>query len=339
MSVGVKLVLSSPPPLKLRRIAKYLLYNTSFKKTQGVIESLYPMLEEYISEFLEYLEIERNRSRKTLENYRRYLENFLAWAGTKGIENPGDITQDAIRGYRLSLNRKETIGGEALKRVTQNYYVIALRGFLRYLAKRGIDTLPAEQVELSSQEERKVDFLEPEEVKRLIEGIQDSHLNGLRDKAIVTVLFSTGLRVSELAGLNRDHINLERGEFAVRGKGRKVRVVFLDPVAREAIKAYLSARGDIDEALFINHRAQSRLTVRQIQRLLRAYAAKAGIVKRVTPHVLRHSFATDLLMQGADLRSVQEMLGHASVTTTQVYTHITNPRLKEVHEKYHKPAG
>ena len=305
---------------------------------QDVIESFCPMLETYIGEFLEYLEIEKNRSRKTLENYRRYLDDFLRWAGEKGVKTPQDITQEVIRGYRLSLNRKETIGGEALKRITQNYYVIALRGFLRYLAKRGIDALPAEQVELSSQDQRKVDFLEPEEVRRLIAGVGGSHLNGLRDKAIVTVLFSTGLRVSELAALNRENINLERGEFAVRGKGRKVRLVFLDPAAKEAIKAYLAARGDIEEALIINHRTQSRLTVRQIQRLMRAYAARAGIVKRVTPHVLRHSFATDLLAQGADIRSVQEMLGHSSITTTQVYTHVTNPRLKEIHEKYHKPA-
>lgn len=305
---------------------------------QGVVGLPCPMLEPYIKEFLEYLEIERNRSRKTLENYRRYLDDFLRWAEEKGVRAPKEITQEVIRGYRLSLNRKETLGGEALKRITQNYYIIALRGFLRYLAKRGVDTLPAERVELSSQEQRKVDFLEPDEIRRLIAGVGGSHLNGLRDRAIVTVLFSTGLRVSELAALNREDINLDRGEFAVRGKGRKVRVVFLDPAAKEAIKSYVAARGDIEEALFINHRTQSRLTVRQIQRLMRAYAAKAGIVKRVTPHVLRHSFATDLLMQGADIRSVQEMLGHSSITTTQVYTHVTNPRLKEIHEKYHKPA-
>lgn len=295
-------------------------------------------MEQYIKEFLEYLEIERNRSPKTLENYGRYLHDFARWAKEHGVGTPKQITQDAVRNYRLYLNRKTTLEGEQLKHITQNYYIIALRGFLSYAIKRGITTLAPEKVELSRQEQRKVDFLEPDEVRRLVEAVEGSDMNTMRDRAIVTTLFSTGLRVSELAGLSREHINLERGEFAVRGKGRKVRVVFLDQAAKKAISEYTAARVDIEEALLLNHRSNTRLTVRQIQRILKHYAAKAGIVKKVTPHVLRHSLATELLMKGADIRSVQEMLGHSSITTTQVYTHITNPRLKEVHEKYHTPA-
>lgn len=297
------------------------------------------MLNEHVNDFLEYLEIEKNRSQKTLENYHRYLNDFINWAKSQGAKDPKGITQELVRGYRLVLNRRQIRGGEQLKRATQNYYIIALRGLLRFLIKKGIDTLAPEKVELSSQEQRKVDFLEPEEVRRLIEAVRGSHVNALRDRAILTTLFSTGLRVSELVSLNREHINLERGEFAVRGKGKKLRVVFLDEAAKKAIGEYFSQRTDIEEAFLLNHRTNTRLTVRQIQRIIKHYAAKAGIVKRVTPHVLRHSLATELLMRGADIRSVQEMLGHSSITTTQVYTHITNPRLKEVHEKYHKPAG
>lgn len=296
------------------------------------------MLETSLKEFLEYLEIEKHRSQKTLENYGRYVGDFIHWAKEQGVSAPEQITLDVVRNYRLYLNRKTTIDGEQLKHITQNYYIIALRGMLAYLGKRGIITLTPEKVELSRQEQRKVDFLEPDEVRRLIEGVSGNDINSLRDRAIVTTLFSTGLRVSELAGLDRENINLERGEFAVRGKGKKIRVVFLDEVAKKAIQEYSSARADIEEALFLNHRSRTRLTVRQIQRILKHYAAKAGIVKHVTPHVLRHSFATGLLMKGADIRSVQEMLGHSSITTTQVYTHITNPRLKEVHKKYHNPA-
>lgn len=295
------------------------------------------MLEQYINEFLEYLEIEKNRSQKTLENYRRYLKDFLAWANKEGIKTTQAITSESIRDYRLSLNRKITFDGNQLKKITQNYYIIALRGLLRFLVRRGIDTTAPEKVELSRHEERKVDFLEPEEVKRLIEATQGSSMNAARDRALITILFSTGLRVSELTSLNREHINIERGEFAVRGKGKKIRVVFLDEDAKKAIRAYLSLRTDIEEPLLLNHRQNTRLTPRQVQRLIKRYAGKAGIVKQVTPHVLRHSLATELLRNGADIRSVQELLGHSSITTTQIYTHVTNPRLKEVHEKYHKP--
>jgi len=296
------------------------------------------MLEQYLKEFLEYLEIEKNRSQKTLENYHRYLKHFVDWAKSQGVQSPEAIIFEVVRRYRLFLNRKTAGDGQTLKHVTQNYYIIALRGFLGYLIKRGLTTLVPGEVELSKQEERKVDFLEADEIKRLIEAIKGDDITSTRDRVIISTLFSTGLRVSELAGLNREHINIERGEFAVLGKGKKIRVVFLDQASKQAMKDYVAKRTDIEEALVLNHRSNRRLTVRQIQRILKHYGAKAGIVKRVTPHVLRHSLATELLMKGADIRSVQELLGHSSITTTQVYTHITNPRLKEVHEKYHTAA-
>ncbi len=301
-------------------------------------------MEKHVKDFLEYLELEKGRGQKTLKVYQRYLSHFIDWAKEKGVQDAKGITPEVIREYRLFLYRKLSAQNEQLKRVTQNYYLIALRGFLRYLVTHNIDTLPPEQIELAKVEERKIDFLEPEEVARLIAQAKGTGLQGLRDKAILVTLFSTGLRVSELTSLDRENINLERGEFSVRGKGRKIRIVFLDHASKEALKEYLSARQDVSEALFIRHRKKEsrdgslRLTPRTIQRILKYYAAKAGIVKHVTPHTLRHSLATELLTRGADIRSVQEMLGHSSIATTQIYTHITNPRLKEVHEKYHKSA-
>ncbi len=303
------------------------------------------MFEKHVKDFLEYLELEKGRGKKTLEVYRRYLVRFIDWAGEKGIQDAAHITPEAIREYRLFLYRRLTTQNEQFKRATQNYYLIALRGFLRYLVTHNIKTLPPEQIELAKVEERKIDFLEPEEVARLIGQATGSDLQGLRDKAILVTLFSTGLRVSELTSLDRGNINLERGEFSVRGKGRKIRIVFLDDASKQAIKEYLAARQDTSDALFIRHRKKEsrdgslRLTPRTIQRIIRYYAARAGIIKHVTPHTLRHSLATELLTRGADIRSVQEMLGHSSIATTQVYTHITNPRLKEVHQKYHGPTN
>ena len=303
------------------------------------------MLEKYIKDFLEYLELEKGRGQKTLEVYKRYLRQFAHWAKERGIQTPETITPDALREYRLFLNRKITQQKETVKRVTQNYYLIALRGFLRYLITHNIDTLSPEQIELAKPEDRKIDFLEPEEVTRLLEETTGATLQSFRDRAIISTLFSTGLRVSELTSLNREHINMERGEFSVRGKGKKIRIVFLDELSKKAIKEYLKARQDVNEALFIRHKIKEspkgslRLTPRTIQRIMKYYAAKAGIVKHATPHTLRHSLATELLSRGADIRSVQEMLGHSNISTTQVYTHVTNPRLKEVHEKYHGPAS
>lgn len=302
------------------------------------------MWPQYIKEFLEYLEIEKGRSQKTLENYRRYLNQFAKWAKENGVDEPAKLSKEDLHAYRVLLNRKET-ANDTIKRVTQNYYLIALRGLLRYLLKRGVKVLAPEYVELGKAEEHKIAFLEPEEVARLIEATAGETLQHLRDRAMLVTLFSTGLRVSELTSLNRDEVNLERGEFGVRGKGKKLRVVFLDDASKKTIAAYLGARGDTEPALFIRHKGKEirerelRLTPRSIQRIIKYYAAKAGIVKDVTPHTLRHSLATELLTRGADLRSVQELLGHSSISTTQLYTHVTNPRLKEVHEKYHQSAG
>jgi site-specific recombinase XerD len=296
------------------------------------------------TEFLEYLEIEKNRSQLTIRNYDHYLNCFLDWAMIKSSEY---ITADLVRKFRLYLNRHKNENGKSLKKQTQDYYIIALRGFLKYLAKKDIKTLASEKIELGKSEEREVEFLELEEIKRLIIAVNGNEISDLRDKAILELLFSTGLRVSELSGLNRDSVNLKTGEFAVRGKGGKIRLVFISDAAKNTIVKYLEKRRDVDPALFVNIKKPSqnknnkntdsllRLTPRSIQRIVKKYAIKAGIVKKVTPHTLRHSFATDLLVNGADIRSVQSMLGHSSITTTQIYTHITNKHLKDIHKKFH----
>jgi site-specific recombinase XerD len=298
-------------------------------------------IKELKSQFLEYLEIEKNRSPKTIENYNHYLTRFIDFAK---VENPKDITEEIIRKYRLWLNRTTDERGKPLKKVTQNYHIIALRGFLKYLAKRDIKTIPAEKVELGKQEEREVTFLEPSELKRLLQAPEGTSLSSLRDRAILETLFSTGLRVSELCSLNRDEVDINRGEFAVRGKGSKLRLVFLSEPAKAALASYLDKRSDTHEALFIrvprNERFEKyedlRLTPRSVQRIIKKYAVAAGVVgKKVTPHSLRHSFATDLLRSGADIRSVQALLGHSSVTTTQIYTHVTDKQLREIHQKFH----
>jgi site-specific recombinase XerD len=294
------------------------------------------------TQYLEYLEIEKDRSQKTIENYDHYLARFLDWAK---VSLPTGITDELVRSYRLHLNRLADEKGHPLKKITQNYHVIALRNFLKYIAKRDIETLSAEKLELGKTEDRQIDFLEMEEVQRLFEATGGTDPKSLRDKAIIELLFSSGLRVSELVNLNRDQVNLKTGEFSVRGKGGKVRVVFISERAKSALERYMEKRADIDPALFariglkqIEGKKQSsnlRITPRTVQRIVKHYALKAGIVKDVHPHTLRHSFATDLIQNGADIRSVQEMLGHSSVTTTQIYTHVTNKQLKEVHKAFH----
>lgn len=292
-------------------------------------------------QFLEHLEIERNYSRGTIENYARYLERFLAWSKLKNVSG---ITDDTIREYRIFLNRVE-IEGKTLSKKTQNNYLIALRQFLKYCAKRDIKTLSAEKVELGKQEMRHIEFLDEDELYRLLGGPEavfkkgnlskEEQLLSRRDKAILETLFSTGLRVSELCNLNRDQVNLETREFTVRGKGRKIRMVFLSEPAVKSLKEYMALRGDINEALFIGSGSE-RIVSRTVQRIVKKYATRAGISrKKVSPHQLRHQLATDLLRNGADLRSVQEILGHANVSTTQIYTHFTNPELKKIHEKFH----
>ncbi len=299
-------------------------------------------LEKRITDFLEYLEVDRGRSPRTIANYDFYLRRFAKWAKQP---KPSLITRELVHRYRLWLNR--ALAGreeELIKKSTQNYHLVALRSFLKYLSRHDIKSLPAEQIELTKAPSRIVAFLETDELARIlaVPSRESEGVIALRDKAILELLFSTGLRVSELAYLKIDGINLKRDEFSVRGKGDKARVVFLSDAAKEAIKVYLTTRRDTSLFLFISHDRAKRgreesgpLSPRSIQRLVERYAKVAGITKRITPHTLRHTFATDLLMNGADIRSVQSMLGHASILTTQVYTHVTNQHLKEVHKKFH----
>lgn len=304
-----------------------------------------------ISDFLEYCEIEKNHSDLTIRNYEHYLNRFLDFAekGRSRELKPEQINSELIRKYRLYLNRLNTEMGASLAKITQTYHIIALRAFLKYLAKRDIKSLPAEKVELGEMKRRQIEFLEVSEVEDLLDSPQKNpskkEIVTFRDSAILETLFSTGLRVSELTGLNRDQINFERGEFMIRGKGGKDRAVFLSERAKKKIKEYLAKRTDNAKPLFIHYSGTKegldegeymRLTPRSIQRIVSRYAKLAGITKKVTPHMLRHSFATDLLINGADIRSVQMMLGHSSITTTQIYTHITNKHLRDVHKSFHR---
>lgn len=304
-------------------------------------KDLYDLLIDY----LEYLEVEMHRSQKTIENYNHYLERFITFADENfHITHPSQITMDIVRKYRIFLHRYQTTDKECFRLSTQNYHVIALRNFLKYMAKIDIPTLAATKIEVGKNPEKPVEFLDPEEVDRLLNAAHGSHIAALRDRALLELLFSAGLRVSELVSLDRDHINLERQEFSIRGKGGKVRIVFISDTAKTALSKYLDKRHDIDPALFVRERKGTnkdsdirglRLTPRSIQRIVKKYATKAGIVKDVHPHTLRHSFATDLLQNGADIRSVQAMLGHANITTTQIYTHVTNENLRGIHKKFH----
>jgi site-specific recombinase XerD len=283
---------------------------------------------------------------KTVENYEHYLEVFFS---QMKIEAVGDITEDKIREFRLWLNRQPGTGTATMKRRTQNYYLIALRAFLKYLRKRGIEGLNPERIELAKLPERQIDIMTNQELERLLaaptealktEEDPDKRRKYLRDKAILELLFSTGLRVAELCALNSD-IDLSRDDLSVRGKGEKVRVVFLSPTAKASVTEYIKSRKDMEEALFVDGRPTRphRITPRDIQRHIKTYAAKAGITSKVTPHTMRHAFATDLLSNGADLRSVQALLGHASINTTQIYTHITDSHLREVHKRFHSRKG
>lgn len=299
-------------------------------------------MSELIIDFIEYLEIERGRAARTSENYRRYLERFIEFAGDVEVK---DITNEMVRKYRLWLNRVISDKGEELAMITQAYHLIALRGFLDYLSKRDIPSMAPNKIDLPKTHRKQVTFLHFEEVERILDVIpDDGTLSHLRDRAIVELLFSCGLRVSELVNLDRDHVNIRRREFMVRGKGQKDRPVFVSKAAAAALEAYLSARSDSLPALFLNYSRNNaaettgdyrRLLPRSVQRMVAKYAKLAGITKHVSPHTMRHSFATDLLMNGADIRSVQSMLGHSNISTTQVYTHVTDAHLKEVYEKYH----
>ncbi len=285
---------------------------------------------DFIREFLEYVEIQKGRSLNTVRNYEHYLKKFLDFSAA---ETPNDITDRLMREYRLWLNRQPDAKGGTLKKKTQNYYLIALRAFLKYLAKRGVKALSPESIELAKVGERQIDLITPQELHRLLDAPDLSAIRGMRDKAILETLFSTGLRVSELCSLPRD-IDLRADDFSIRGKGEKVRVVFLSPDAKDAIKTYLNKRKDLSDELFVTE-GGAKITPRAVQRIIRFYATKAGIGKKVTPHVVRHMFATDLLGNGADLRSVQMLLGHANIATTQIYTHVTDKALRETHKRFH----
>ncbi len=315
-------------------------------------------IEKYIRDFLEYCEIEKNKSLLTIRAYEHYLARFAAFTKSQGLIKPEQINLDTVRSFRLFLNRlSDPNTGRGLKLITQNYHVIAVRAFLKYLAKRDVDTLSAEKIELAKNPAREVEIMNNDEVARIKKAVisEDNEVAQLRDAAILELLFSSGVRISELVQLHQKQLNFERGEFTVRGKGDKLRLVFMSDEAVRMLKAYLKKRDDNNPALFVSHSKigntvtkqmdamgsksdqhnAAGLTARSVQRLVKKYAGIAGIMHKVTPHTFRHSFATDLLQNGADIRSVQTLLGHASITTTQIYTHVTNDRLREVHKKFH----
>lgn len=295
-------------------------------------------------QFVEFLEVERGLSNNTIRNYDLCLERFIEFAGN--IEAT-QITSELIRKYRLWLNRYHNYNDQELDKITQNYHLIALRVFLKYLQDINIESLEPSKIKLAKTHRKQVTFLYSQEIQDLLSAVNDASLIGKRDKALISLLFSGGLRVSEIVKLNRDHANLKRQEFTIRGKGSKDRPIFISQQAAEDIGNYLEARQDNLPPLFLNHSRQTtptnsgdyrRLSTRSVQRIVSHYARLAGITKRVTPHTMRHSFATNLLINGADLRSVQELLGHSNISTTQIYTHITNPHLREVHQKFHNPS-
>lgn len=299
-------------------------------------------MSELILDFVESLEVEGGRSSKTAENYRHYLERFIEFAGDITV---GTITTELVRKYRLWLNRYTNEQGDDLATITQSYHLIALRGFLQYLSKRDITALTPEKIELPKVSRKQVTFLHYEEVERILDAVPTEETEqNLRDKAMLELLFCSGLRVSELVNLDRGHVNTKRREFMVRGKGQKDRPIFISKRAAEAIDAYVLKRFDNLPPLFLSYSKNNvisnagdyrRLTARSIQRIIEKYAKLAGITKHVSPHTMRHSFATDLLMNGADIRSVQSMLGHSNISTTQVYTHVTDAHLRDVYEKFH----
>jgi site-specific recombinase XerD len=335
------------------RASLWVLYPSGarlFNYVQGDIILCDMSLHEFKQQFLEYIEIEKGRAIRTVENYDHYLTVFL---NQTKITDPKDITDAKVRDFRVWLNRQSAgnnrVTGETMKKKTQNYYLIALRTFLKFLARRGVKTLPADNIELAKVAERTIDVVSHDELKRLLSAPEQEKNTERRsrDKAILELLFSTGLRVSELCSLHND-LDLHLDEFSIRGKGGKVRVVFLSDEAKKAVKEYLALRKDMSDALFVKindekfkgskqqEKEQNEgLTRRSVERIVKRYATIAGITKKVTPHVIRHCFATDLLSNGADLRSVQEMLGHANIATTQIYTHVTDKHLRDIHKKFH----
>lgn len=304
-------------------------------------------LERWKNRFLTYLEVERGKSLLTRRNYDFYLSRFIE---ISKLTKPEQIALDDVRDFRLQLNRLSNARGQTLKRATQNYHLIALRSFLKYCARNDVNTLPAEKIELARTSQRQVDFLDGPDLDAFLDAplqTKESTIIQKRDKAVLELLFSSGLRVSELTNLRRDLLNLKKEDLTIRGKGDKLRIVFISEDARQALRDYYAIRHDVSPFVFVRHdrarkqetmnseQGEKPLTPRSVQRLVAHYAKIAGIAKHVTPHVLRHSFATDLLMNGADIRSVQALLGHASITTTQIYTHVTNQQLKDVYKAFH----
>lgn len=306
---------------------------------------MYMYTSELLLDYIEHLEVEGGRSAKTAENYKLYLERFVEFTEDVKV---ADITTELVRKYRLWLNRYKNNNEEELATITQSYHLIALRGFLHYLSQRDIQSLSPNKIILPKVSRKQVTFLYRDEITRLLDQIDTTADQGLRDRAIIELLFSSGLRVSELVTLNRDHVNTKRREFMVRGKGQKDRPVFISQSAANHLENYLENRNDSLAPLFISYSRNSiastsgdyrRLTPRSIQRMLSHYARLAGITKHVSPHTLRHSYATDLLMNGADIRSVQSMLGHSNISTTQVYTHVTDEHLREIYEQFHSETA
>ncbi len=298
-------------------------------------------MSELLRDYIEHLEVEGGRSARTAENYTLYLERFVEFTNDITVDK---ITSEIVRKYRLWLNRYENAGGDELATITQSYHLIALRGFLGYLSKRDIHSLSPDKIELPKTARKQVTFLDYKEIERMLDQIDTSTEVGMRDRAIIELLFSSGLRVSELVNLNKDHINTKRREFMVRGKGQKDRPIFISERAAKRVDEYLAKRTDTLVPLFLSYSRHTvpdttgnfrRLTARSIQRIINTYTRLAGITKHVSPHTMRHSFATDLLINGADLRSVQSMLGHSNISTTQIYTHVTDQHLKEIYEKFH----
>ena len=301
-------------------------------------------MNKYIIDFLEYLEVNKGLSKATILNYSFYLKRFSVFTQEHYIVTPAKISKKLVHKYKLWLNRLINNKNKNLKKNTQNYHLIALRGFLKYLIKMDIKSLEPSKIELAKQEQRQVDFLEGSDLEKILAApleINSLEIIKKRDKAILELLFSTGLRVSELTKLKTENVNLKKDEFTVRGKGSKLRIVFLSTNAKYWLKEYLKTRQDFNPYLFIsydkatNKEKELGLTCRSVQRLVQKYAKIAGITKQVTPHTMRHSYATDLLINGADIRSVQTMLGHSSITTTQIYIHVTDQQLRDVHKAFH----
>lgn len=304
-------------------------------------------LDKLINRYLSNIEVEKNYSLYTVRNYKHYLSVFRNWFEKNyQQEYIQRLTSEIVRHYRLYLTHYNDIQGRTLSKATQSYYIISLRAFLKYLSRKGIKSLSADNVDLPKAESRSLKFLSREQVERLLSMPDLQKPEGLRDRAILEVLFSTGLRVSEMAKLDRDKIDLKQREFGIIGKGRRPRVVFLTERSAGWLDRFIKSREDVNKPLWIRFSGKKsdptsssekmRLTVRSIQRIVEKYRLMAGLPIKVSPHVLRHSFATSLLQNGADLRSVQEMLGHKNVSTTQIYTHVTNPQLKQIHDKYLK---